>query len=159
MVSGLADGPPSLRLPGDPLLQRLLLSARDLGRPLGPPGVPTPHAPPKPEEAFPRMYLKGVTPSFPFSASWDDYRSILRGLLASAFTPSGSSPPSIQRGLLRTQISLITQLFRAFQGKVKAHIRLSSHVQLALLAWPHFSRSPSHHHSPATPAFSSSCMP
>lgn len=38
---GLADGPPLPRLPGDPLLERLLLGARDSWKPQGPARVPS----------------------------------------------------------------------------------------------------------------------
>lgn len=78
MVGGLADsplGPTSLRLPGGPPSERLLLSARDLGKLRDPAGVPTYHPPPTPEDSFPRIYLRGVSWSLPPFATWGDHTS------------------------------------------------------------------------------------
>ena len=116
MVGGLADGllgPPSPRLPGDPVLERLLLCARDLGRPQGPARVPTPHPPPSPEDSSSGMRLTGVSWSLPLSAT----EASSGGSQLQLSSALRFSPPSIQRGHLKTQISLIAQWLRSFPGE------------------------------------------
>lgn len=106
MVGGLADsplGPTSLRLPGGPPSERLLLSARDLGRLWDPAGAPTYHPPPTPEDSSPRIYLR-VSWSLPLFATWGDHRSISRELLALTFVPpppQASSHSAFREGFLK----------------------------------------------------------
>lgn len=126
VVGGLADGPlgtPAPRLPCDPLLKRFLLGARDLGRPLWSSGGSVCSTPPQGLRILTLEFVSGVTfQSLPLSTTWNDGRSIFRGLLTSAFASLGFSSPSIQREHLKTQISLVVQLLRSFPGESQAHI-------------------------------------
>lgn len=126
VVGGLADGPlgtPAPRLPRDLLLNRLLLGARDLGRPLWSSGGSVCSTPPQGLRILTLEFGLGVTFwSLPLSATWNDGRSIFKGLLTSAFASLGFSSPSIQRGHLKTQISLVVQLLSSFLGESQARI-------------------------------------
>lgn len=148
-MGGWADGLlglPSPRFPDDPLLERLLLGGKDLGRPQGVVRVPTPPHPP-----VLRILLEGSC-----GVSLHLFQPLplkhLQEAPGFSFYPLWASPyPASKEGILKHKSVSLSNCSEASQGNVSVYIRVTR--PWATRPSPVFS---SCHHSADTWAFSSS---